>query len=45
MSQQNDDKFTKLPTFAKPITYDLHLKPCLTTFKCPGKSTVDLKVM
>lgn len=37
------DKFQKLPTFAKPDRYRLHLKPDLNTFECPGRVEIDVR--
>jgi hypothetical protein len=37
------DKFQKLPTFAKPDRYKIHLKPDLNTFECPGRVDIDIQ--
>uniref|UniRef100_A0A914XU65 Aminopeptidase n=1 Tax=Panagrolaimus superbus TaxID=310955 RepID=A0A914XU65_9BILA len=39
-----DDKFSRLPEIAKPVSYDIHLKPCLKTFKCKGNETIVVDV-
>ncbi|KAI6191934.1 Aminopeptidase [Aphelenchoides bicaudatus] len=38
------EKFQKLPTFAKPDRYKIHLKPCLKTFECPGHVDINLEL-
>uniref|UniRef100_A0A1I7SBU0 Aminopeptidase n=1 Tax=Bursaphelenchus xylophilus TaxID=6326 RepID=A0A1I7SBU0_BURXY len=38
------DKFAKLPTYAHPTHYSIHLKPNLTTFKCEGRETIAVKI-
>jgi puromycin-sensitive aminopeptidase len=40
----SDDKFRRLPEIAKPISYDIYLKPDLNTFKCNGNETIVVDV-
>lgn len=39
-----DDKFCRLPEIAKPLSYDILLKPDLKTFKCKGEETIVVDV-
>uniref|UniRef100_A0AC34GGY9 Aminopeptidase N-like N-terminal domain-containing protein n=1 Tax=Panagrolaimus sp. ES5 TaxID=591445 RepID=A0AC34GGY9_9BILA len=39
-----DDKFSRLPEIAKPVSYDIHITPCLKTFKCKGIETIVVDV-
>ncbi|KAI6230360.1 Aminopeptidase [Aphelenchoides fujianensis] len=39
------EKFEKLPTFARPTNYWLHLEPNLQTFKFNGKEVIDVEVL
>ena len=41
---EEKDKFEKLPALASPKHYDLQLSPCLKSFKCEGKASIDLQV-
>uniref|UniRef100_A0A915DBQ7 Uncharacterized protein n=1 Tax=Ditylenchus dipsaci TaxID=166011 RepID=A0A915DBQ7_9BILA len=36
--------FSRLPTFAKPLLYNLQLKPCLANSRCEGRVTIDLEI-
>ncbi|CAD5218167.1 unnamed protein product [Bursaphelenchus okinawaensis] len=38
------DTFSKLPTYAHPTHYKIHLKPNLETFKCEGEETVNVTI-
>uniref|UniRef100_A0A7E4ZQT4 Peptidase_M1_N domain-containing protein n=1 Tax=Panagrellus redivivus TaxID=6233 RepID=A0A7E4ZQT4_PANRE len=39
------DKFSRLPEIAKPVHYDISLKPNLQNFKCPGNETITVDVV
>jgi aminopeptidase N len=40
----SDEKFSRLPEIAKPISYEIYLKPDLKTFKFNGNETIVIDV-
>ena len=41
----SEDKFSRLPEIAKPLSYDIYLKPDLKSFKCKGKEDIVVEVI
>lgn len=42
--KMSTEKFSKLPTYAKPTHYSIRLAPNLETFKCEGHETVTVNI-
>jgi hypothetical protein len=43
-TEKQQDKFSKLPVLAKPVLYEIYLRPDLKSFKFDGRTTIHFEV-